>query len=118
MKIIYALISIISFFSVSNTEQNKKAYALIVLNDKYNQIQKDNSKVIPQNYELKSLHGLILDCTGYDFTLVKTMNKNKLPDRVHIISKAGTFTVKHNTKGHTIIDGSTMQSLNEKNKFF
>ncbi len=73
---------------------------------------------IPQNYELKSLKGLILNCSNYDFSLIKTMNDNKLPDLVHVISKAGTFTVKLNTKGQTIIDNSTMQSLDENNKKF
>lgn len=118
MKIIYAFVSIISLFVISCTGQSKKSYPTFVLNDKYNQIQKEDSKVIPQNYELESLKGLILDCSDYDFTLIKTMNENKLPDRVHIVSKAGTFTVKLNTKGQTIIDNSTMESLDGKNKTF
>jgi hypothetical protein len=46
------------------------------------------------------------------------MNENKLPDQVFIISKAGTFTIKLNTQGKTIIDNPTMQSLDEKNKSF
>ena len=41
-----------------------------------------------------------------------------MPDQVHIISKAGTFTVKLNTAGQTIIDNSTMQSLDDGNKNF
>lgn len=118
MKITYALVSIISLFAISCTGQSKKLYPTFVLNDKYNQIQKEDSKVIPENYELESLQGLILDCSKYDFSLIKTMNENKLPDQVHIVSKAGTFTVKLNTQGQTIIDNSTMEPLDGKNKNF
>ncbi len=118
MRIFCTLISIISFIVISCLGQSKKPYPTFILNDKYNQIQKENSKVIPQNYELKSLKGFVLDCSNYDFSLIKKMNKNKLPDLVHVISKAGTFTVKLNTKGKTIIDNSTMQSLDENNKGF
>ncbi len=89
-----------------------------MLNDKYNQIQKEDSKVVPQNFELQSLQGLMLDCSKYDFSLIKAMNDNKLPDQLQITSKAGTFTVKLNTKGQTIIDNSTMESLEGKNKSF
>ncbi len=117
MKITYSLISIILLFVISCTGQSK-AYPTFVLNDKYNQIQKEDSKVIPQNYELESLQGLILDCSNYDFSLIKAMNENKLPDQVHIVSKAGTYTVKLNTQGQTIIDNSTMESLDGKNKSF
>ena len=118
MKIIYILTSIISLFVISCTGQNKKPYPTLILNDRYNQIQKENSKVIPHNYELNTLKGLIFDCSNYDFSLIKIMNNNKLPDLVHVISKAGTFTVKLNTKGNTVIDNSTMQSLDENNKKF
>jgi hypothetical protein len=118
MKIIYTLISIISLFVVSCTGQTNKRYQIFILNDKYNQIQKEDSKVIPQNYELNSVKGLILDCSNYDFSLIKKMNDNRLPDLVHVISKAGTFTAKLNTKGKTTIDNSTMQSLDENNKNF
>ncbi len=118
MKITYALIFIISLFIISCTGQSKKSYPTFVLDDKYNQIQKENSKVIPQNYELRSLQGLIIDCSNYDFSVIKTMNDNRLPDQVHIVSKAGTFTVKLNAQGQTIIDNSTMQSFDERNKSF
>lgn len=118
IKIIYALISIILLFVISCTGQSKKPYPTLVLNDKYNQIQKENSKIIPQNYKLESRQGLILDCSNYDFSLIKKMNENILPDQVHIISKAGTFTIKLNINAQTILDNSTMQSLDEKNKPF
>lgn len=118
MKLIYALVIVITLFTISCTEQTKKTYPTFVLNDKYNQIQKEGSKEIPQYYELQSLQGLILDCSKYDFSIIKSMNDNKLPDQLHIISKAGTFTVKLNTQAQTIIDNSTMESLDGKNKSF
>lgn len=117
MKFIFSFISFISLFVISCTGQSNKSYPTFVLNDKYNQIQKEDSKVVPQNFELQSLQGLMLDCSKYDFSLIKTMNDNKLPDQVQITSKAGTFTVKLNT-GQTIIDNSTMESLEGKNKSF
>ena len=77
MKIIVILICIISLTAVKCSGQNK-AYPSLILDDKYNQIQKEDSKVIPQKYSLKSLQGFILDCYIYDFTLIKTMNNNRL----------------------------------------
>lgn len=118
MKFIFSFISFVSLFVISCTGQSNKSYPTFVLNDKYNQIQKEDSKVVPQNFELQSLQGLMLDCSKYDFSLIKAMNDNKLPDQLQITSKAGTFTVKLNTKGQTIIDNSTMESLEGKNKSF
>jgi hypothetical protein len=50
MKIIYVLISILSLLVISCTGQNKELYPTLVLDDKFNQIQTEDSKVIPQNY--------------------------------------------------------------------
>ena len=74
--------------------------------------------VKPKNYEQKSLPGFVLNSTEYDFSLIKTVNGNLLPHKVHIIFNAGTFTVKLNTAGQTIIDNSTMQSLDDSNENF
>ena len=112
MNLFHALTLFVSIFSAC-TSVNKDIYPTIILDDKFNQIQKADSKIIPSNYELNSLKGFVVDCSNYDFTLIKSMNENKLPDQLHIISKSGTFTVKLNPTGKTIIDNSTMQSLDD-----
>ena len=111
MKLFHALTLFVSIFPAC-TQANKEIYPTVILDDKFNQIQKTDSKIVPTNYELNSLKGFVVDCSNYDFTL-KLMNENKLPDQLHIISKSGTFTIKLNSKGKTIIDNSTMQSLDD-----
>jgi hypothetical protein len=118
MKVNSFLISIILFIAISCSGQNKKMFPTLNLNDKYNQIQKNGSGVIPQNYELTSLNGFILHYSKYDFSLIKTLNGNKMPDVVNVLSKAGKFTVNLNLNGQTLIDSTTLQSLDGDNKKF
>jgi hypothetical protein len=118
MKIFYFYISMVSLFVISCTGQSKKSFPVFALDDQHNQIQKDDSKVIPKYYELKTSEGFILDCSKYDFSLIKTMNDNKLPDKVSILAKGGTFTTKLNTVGETVFDNSTLESSDDKNKKF
>ena len=118
MKRNYFLIlcTLILFYSCSGGD--KTAYTKLILDDKYSQIQKEGTTIVPQNYEIESSNGFVLDCSKYDFSLIRQMNKGKDPDMIHVISKAGTFVVNLNAKGETIVDNTSMHSLDENNKVF
>ncbi len=96
----------------------KKPYTTLVLDDKYNQMQRQDSKIIPQNFELRSVKGLILDCGSYDFSWIKAMNEDQLPNLAYIMSQAGIFAVNLNNQGQTIIDQSTIELVVGKSKKF
>ena len=118
MKALFSVTLIISVIAVSCSGQDKKLYPTLILEDKYDQIQKDGSNIIPQNYVLTSLTGFILDHSKYDFSMIKTVNGNKMPDVINVLSKAGKFTVNLNPNGQTLIDSTTLLSLDGDNKKF
>jgi hypothetical protein len=105
-------------FATLAYSQSSKNYQLFILNDSFSHAQPEGSKLVPKNYQLGSLKGFILDCSKYDFTLVRSMNDNKNPDAIFIVAKSGNYMVELNVSGETIIDNSTMISLdNPKKKF-
>lgn len=65
----------------------------------------------PKKMQIKNTNGFILDCSGYDFTLIRKMNNGKNPDLIFIIAKAGKYKIVLNISGKTTIDASTMTSL-------
>lgn len=80
--------------------------------------QPKDSKIVPENYQLFNLSGFKLDCSKYDFSLIKSLNEGKSPDAIFIVAKSGNYMVKLNVVDETLVDKSTMQSLdNPKRKF-
>ena len=109
---------IVSLLLISCIGTGEMEYPVFTLDDKYNQIQKDDSPLTPENYKLSSLNGFILDCSNYDFSLIKTMNDDKLPDVAFILSKGGLFAIELNPNEQTTFDSTTMQSIDQENKAF
>lgn len=91
---------------------------LLVLDDKYSELQPKDSKVKPMKYVLTSKQGFNLDCSKYDFTWIRSMNEGKKPDAVFIICKAGTYVVELDVSAVTPINKTAMHSLDPGNKEF
>lgn len=110
----YAVLSI-STFAYS---QSKNTYPVFILDDTFSHAQPKDSKIVPQNYQLSSLPGFKLDCSKYDFNLVRSMNAGKNPDALFIVSRSGNYVVELNITGGTVVDSSTMYSLDNPKKEF
>ena len=115
-----ALLSTICFlfFAGYCFGQSPGPYQSFKLDDKYCQIQEKNSGIVPKNYQLTTLKGFILDCSGYDFSQIRVLNSGADPEYIFIISSPGKFLVKLNLRGETVIDRSTMHSIEENGKEF
>ena len=98
--------------------QNTKSYPVFILNDTFSHAQPKDSKIAPQNYQLTSLKGFKLDCSKYDFTEIRALSGGKNPDAIFIVCKSGNFIVELNISGVTIVDNSTMSSLDDLSKKF
>lgn len=83
---------------------------IIKLSDSYNNIQVKGAPA-PKKMQIKNSKGFMLDCSGYDFTLIRKMNYGKNPDLIFIIAKGGKYKIALNIPGKTTIDASTMTSL-------
>jgi len=101
---------ICSSFCFGQSGQNSQ---VIKLNDIYNNIQMKGAPA-PQKMEIKNMQGFTLDCSEYDFSQIRQMNNGKNPDLIFIISKGGKYKIVLNIHGKTIIDSSTMVSLEGK----
>ncbi len=75
------------------------SYPVFVLNDSFSHAQPKESKIIPQNYDLSNLSGFKIDCSKYDFSLVRSMNEGKNPDAVFIVGKSGNYMIELNATG-------------------
>ena len=117
MKKIFLLAAVFCSCSISYSQSTDR-YQKFILNDTFSHVQPKHSKIKPQNYQLSSYQGFKLDCTNYDFTLIKSMNDRKNPDAIFIVSKAGNFMVPLNINGETIVDKSTMKSIDNPKKIF
>jgi hypothetical protein len=93
-----------------------QGYQKITLDDKYNNVQPKGAPK-PLNYVVKPGSGLVLDCSNYDFSAIRSMNSNKSPDAIHLICKSGTFDIPLNTTGETTIDAHTVQLLDRGKAF-
>ena len=97
---------------------NERSYPKIILDDKYSQIQPVDSKIAPLKYQVASLKGFILDCSGYNFKEINKLNHDKYPDQIFLISKAGNYSIDLNVRGETVVDSTTMYNLDRKNMLF
>ena len=114
----YLLIICVSIFIYSCSAEDKNVYPIIIVDDKYSDMRKANDTAIPQNYQIESLKGFILDCSQYDFSFIKQLNKGLGADLLFINSESGLFTVKLNLNGETVIDSTSMTSFTSNNKPF
>jgi hypothetical protein len=80
--------------------------------------QPKDSKIIPKNYQLSNLPGFKIDCSNYNFSLVRKLNEGRDPDAIFIVAKSGNYMVDLNISGETIVDKSTMQSVDHPKKKF
>ena len=118
MKKILLPLAILFLFTTSAYTQPGKNYQVLMLSDTFSQAQPHGSAIVPRKYQLGTLKGFILDCSTYDFTLIRSMNDGKDLDAVFIVSKSGNYMIELNVKGETIVDNATMISLeNPKKKF-
>ena len=118
MKNINLLFVLSILFSTVTFSQSNETYPVFALNDSFLHAQPKESKIIPKNYQLSSLSGFKLDCSEYDFSLVRSLNEGKNPDAIFIVAKSGNYMVDLNTSGETLVDKSTMQSLDTPRKKF
>ena len=114
----YFLIICVSILIYSCSSNDKNVYPKIIVDDKYSEMRKVGDTVIPQNYQIESLKGFILDCSQYDFSFIKQLNKGIDADLLFINSESGSYTVKLNLKGETVIDSTSMTSFTLNNKPF
>jgi hypothetical protein len=97
--------------------QSASVDQVIKLNDSYNNVQKKGAPA-PKKIQVKNPKGFILDCTGYDFTLIRSVNKGKDPDLIFIIARGGKYKVPLNLQSPTLIDAGTMVSIEGYGKNF
>jgi hypothetical protein len=112
------LVAFLLLFSNITFSQSNKTYPVFALNDSFSHTQPKGSKITPKNYQLSNLSGFKLDCTKYEFSLVKRMNGGKNPDAIFIVAKSGNYIIELNVTGETLVDKSTMQSLDNPPKKF
>src|SRR5687768_2999201 len=110
MKEIYLLFVFSIVYSTVGFSQSNQPYPIFVLNDSFSHAQPKESKIVPKNYQLSNLAGFRLDCSKYDFSLVRSLNEGKNPDAIFIVAKSGNYIIALNTTGETLVDKSTMQS--------
>ncbi|WP_462251273.1 hypothetical protein [Ferruginibacter sp.] len=67
----YFLIICVSILIYSCSSKDKNVYPKIIVEDKYAEMRKVGDNEIPQNYQIESLKGFILDCSQYDFSFIK-----------------------------------------------
>lgn len=116
-KICLLFVFSILFSSVTFSQPNQN-YPVFAVNDSFLHAQPKDSKIVPENYQLFNLSGFKLDCSKYNFDLIKSLNEGKSPDAIFIVAKSGNYMVKLNVVDETLVDKSTMQSLdNPKRKF-
>ncbi|HXD77338.1 MAG TPA: hypothetical protein VN616_06000 [Puia sp.] len=89
-----------------------QGYQKITLDDKYNNIQPEGAPK-PLQYQVHAGAGLVLDCSHYDFSAIRALSKDQLPDAIHLICKSGTFDIPLNPAGETTIDASTVHPLDQ-----
>lgn len=104
--------------STLSFSQQPDSLPVLKLDDKYSELQPKDSKLKPLKYIITSKDGFNLDCSSYDFSLIRSMNNGKDPDAIFIICKAGTYIIELNTASVAHINKSTMQSLDPGNKEF
>jgi hypothetical protein len=97
--------------------QSAQNYQTIKLDDSYNNIQKKGSPAA-KKMQVTNPKGFILDCTGYDFTLIRSLNNGKDPDFIFIIAKGGKYKIPINLQGPILIDAGTMVSTEGFGKNF
>lgn len=116
-KQLFCLILLLTAFIGLRADRN--AYQKIMLDDYYSHlIKKDAKDKTVHYYNVKAAGGIILDCSKYDFSQIRKMNKGKDPDKIHLICKSGTFDIDLNVSGETVIDKSTMHSIGETKPFY
>ena len=112
------LLLINCFFMSASFAQASEQYPVFVLNDSFSHVQPKHSKLVPRNYELKSPEGFRLDCSKYDFSEIRKLNKGKDPDKIFIISKTGNYWADFNPGEIKVIDAGTLHSLKDGSKSF
>lgn len=117
MKKIYFLI-ILVFPSFLSFAQSHDTYPTFVLNDTFSHAQPKGSSIVPQKYQLTSLKGFKLNCSTYDFSLIRSLNEGKDPTAIFILSKGGSYMVPLVMYGETVVDASTMKCLDYPKKNF
>jgi hypothetical protein len=114
----YFFVLCISIFIYSCSVKDKNIYPVIFADDKYTEMRKAGDTTIPQNYQITSLKGFILDCSQYDFSFIKQFNKGLDADLLFINCASGSFTVKLNLHGKTVIDSISMTPFTLNNRPF
>lgn len=118
MKKLLLSISLTLFMAIIARSQDRNEYPVFVLNDTFLHAQPKGSTIKPQNYQLSSRDGFKFNSANYDFSVIRKMNEGKNPDAIFIVARSGNYFVELNTNGETIVDASTMNSLdNPKKKF-
>ncbi len=112
------LIVSLMLIGINSYSQSSKTYPVFILNDSFSHAQPKDSKIIPRNYQLSSLKGFKIDCSNYDFSLMKSMNEGKVPDAIFIVANSGNYIVELNSSGETIVDNTIMHSLDSPQKKF
>ncbi|MBN8854449.1 MAG: hypothetical protein BGO55_21195 [Sphingobacteriales bacterium 50-39] len=115
-KFLFSLV--LPILSFANLSSDRSDYQKIILDDYYSHAKpKDAKDKTTQNYKVRSALGIILDCSKYDFSLIRKMNNGKDPDKIHLVCKSGTFDIELNLHGETIIDKTTAHSIGEEKEF-
>lgn len=116
---IFAYISLLILTNSGLQAQETEKYQKLTLDDHFSHIiPKDAKDQHPPNFKIKEAAGIILDCSGYDFAMIRKMNEGKNPDLIHILCASGTFIIELNPKGETIIDKTTMRPVGKDPKTF
>lgn len=108
-------------FALSSTllfAQQKADYSSFVLNDSFSHAQPEGSTIVPQKYQLTSLKGFKLDCSKYDFSLIRSLNGGKNPTAIFLVTNGGNYMVPLLANGETLADASTITSIDYPEKKF
>ena len=118
MRTTYMLLAFTLLFSTATFSQATESYPVFALNDSFSHAQPKDSKITPKNYQLSNLSGFKLDCSNYNFRQVRMLNDGKDPDAIFIVTKSGNYMVDLNILGETIVNKSTMRSVDIPRKTF
>ena len=118
MKVKILLLFTLALFRLSLYGQNANALPTFNLDDKHSQAQPKDSKIKPEKYKLNSLAGFKLNCSGYDFSLIRSLNGGKDPDAIFVVCKAGNYMIAFNRSELTTVDKTTMVCIDQKGKIF
>jgi hypothetical protein len=93
----------------------RHVYPVIKIDDEHNHIKPGADRNVI--YKVSSGKGIIVDATGFDFTLLKKYLDGKLPDKIFIVSDKGTFVANFNATGKTTLDKYSLHPFADNSTF-